>query len=213
VLPATASIATAWDQVTRLSRARHLDAALVTLPPPTGVTPERVPPGISTRDRAVEAGRRSGGLKGRLFRLARRLLRRDRKDEDDRPVLVHLGDERSFQAIAVLAPWARLERSGRGAAVVIGGGAVLDDATLHLFEGIDSPRMERIILGAATSAATGPEWADLAGTCLRTGMATAADAARLQSLGVATPPDVVGHPADRPESAAAVLAELREEVA
>lgn len=212
VLPGAADLAEAWDQVRRLSWEQILDDPLVTLPPPEGVVPVSVTPSISARDRAVEAGRRSDGIKGRVFRAVRRLLRRDRTPDDDRPVLVHLGDPRSLEAVRALAPWARVETSGRGAGLVIGGGAVLDGALLARFREMDSPRMERIVVGASVPEAPDPDWADQAGTCPALGLAAEADAARLRALRVTAPITVTGHPADHPEAAAALLAELEKEI-
>ena len=209
VLPDAADLETAWHLVRALCREAHLDRALVTLPAPTGVVPRSVPPALAERDRIVAAGRRGRGLRALLYRLGTARLRR-RREQDDRPVLLHLGDARSAGAVASLAPWARVEAEGRASALVVGGGAVLDAATLDRVCAVEAPRLERAVLGA--SAGDGPRgWADFLGTCLFVAVASEPDADAVRTWGYSGSIEVVGHPADHPETAAALLDRLREE--
>ena len=76
VLPDAADLADAWRRVQALSWARHLDEALVTLPPPTGVVPASVAPAVPERDRIVAAGRKGRGPRSWLYRLGRAWRRR-----------------------------------------------------------------------------------------------------------------------------------------
>jgi GT2 family glycosyltransferase len=209
VLPETASVADAWQRIRTISWPVHLEEALITLPTAVGLIPPSVLPHVSLRDRAVEAGRRSHGPRGWVYRILRRLQRRDAEADDDRPVLVYIGDDRAVFAVAQLAPWARVEPSGRGNALVLGAGAVLDDDTYDLVRALDSPRMERMVAGAGFNAEPTEEWLDFLGTCLAIGLATEEDHARVGNL-----PDlgVVGHPAEHPEPTAALLDVLREEI-
>ena len=211
VLPGATDPADAWRQVRALSGERRLDEALVTLPAPTGVVPESVTPAVPERDRIVTAGRRGRGPRALLYRLGR-AWRRRRRERDDRPVLLHLGDARSRAAVAALAPWARVAAGGPAAALVLGGGAVLDAAAFEQVRSLDAPRLERMVLGVSVGAGPAAEWTDFLGTCLSVAVATEADAAEVRSWGYAGSITVVGHPADHREPAASALAALREEV-
>jgi hypothetical protein len=164
---------------------------------------------MSVRDRAVETGRSKGGLRGWIYRVLRRTQRPGKEPEDDRPVLVYIGDKAALQATERLAPWARVEPSGRGNGLIIGAGAVLNQTGYDRVRTLDSPRTERLLAGAEIDAVPTPEWLDFLSTCLAVGVATEADAARISGL-----PNVhvVGHPADQPEEAAALLDMLREEI-
>ena len=210
VLPAAAPLADAWRRVQSLAWERHLPEPLVTFPPPAATMPASVPPEVSERDRIVEAGRRGEGFRAALYRLGRSWRRRQR-EQDDRPMLAHLGDARSREALARRAPWARVEGGTAGSALVLGGGAFLDEATLERVRGADSPRLERAVLGASAGDGPAGEWADLLGSCLFVAMAAEADAAALRSWGYAGPLTVAGHPADGPEQAGRLLERLREE--
>ncbi|HSQ37349.1 MAG TPA: glycosyltransferase [Acidimicrobiia bacterium] len=211
VLPGAATPAEAWRRLTALSWERHLEEQLVTFPAPAGTVPGSVIPEVPERDRIVEAGRRGTGARAVLYRLGRSWRRR-RRDQDDRPVLAHLGDARSREAVARLAPWARVETAATGAALVLGGGAVLDEATLQAVRAVDSPHLERAVLGAAAGDGPVGEWADFLGTCLFVAVATEADAAALRSWGCAAPLTVLGHPGEAPDRAGELLHRLRREV-
>ncbi len=210
VLPGAADPADAWRRLASLSWQRHLDEPLVTFPSPAGTTPASVTPEVPERDRIVEAGRRGTGARAILYRVGRYWRRRQR-DQDDRPVLAHLGDSRSRDAVAGLAPWARVEAEAGGAVVILGGGTVLDEATLQRLRAVDSPRVERAVLGASAGEGPAGEWADFLGTCLFVAVATEAAAAVLRSWGCAGPLTVLGHPADNLDGAGALLDRLREE--
>jgi hypothetical protein len=210
VLPDASSLADVWHRVRGLSFECRLDETLVTLPPPTGVVPATVNPAVPERDRIVAAGRRGRGPRALLYRLGR-AWRRRRSEQDDRPVLAHLGDARSREALGALAPWARVEAGGTGVALVLGGGAVLDAITLDRVRALDSPRLERAVLGATAGEGPPAEWADFLGTCLFVAVAEAADADAVRSWGHSGKITVVGHPADHPAAASALLAALREE--
>ena len=210
VLPDAADLAEVWRRVRALSWDRHLDEALVTLPPPTGVVPATVAPAVPERDRIVAAGRRGRGPRSLLYRLGR-AWRRRQAEEDDRPVLAHLGDVRSRDALAALAPWARVASGGPAAALVLGGGTILDAATSARVRALDSPRTERAVIGALAGDGPAAEWAAFLSTCLFVAVAGEGDAAAVRSWGYSGTITVVGHPADQPDAAAALLAALREE--
>jgi hypothetical protein len=210
VLPDAADLADAWRRVLALSWARHLDEALITLPPPTGVVPASVAPAVPERDRIVAAGRKGRGPRSLLYRLGRSWRRRQ-AEQDDRPVVAHFGDARSAAALADMSPWARVAAGGPAAALVLGGGAVLDAATLDRVRSLEAPRLERAVLGASAGDGPAAEWADFLGTCLFVAVATDADAAAVRSWGYSGSISVVGHPADHPDAAAPLLAALREE--
>jgi GT2 family glycosyltransferase len=211
VLPDAATPAEAWGRVEALAWGRHLPEPLVTFPPPTGTVPASVTPAVPERDRIIDAGRRGKGGRALLYRLGRSWRRRQR-EQDDRPVLAHLGDARSREAVSRLAPWARVEPAACGALLVLGGGAVLDTATLEQVRAVDTPRLERAVLGASAGDGPAAEWADFLGTCLFVAAATEGDGARLRSWGYGGPLTVLGHPGDVPERAAALLDRLREGV-
>jgi GT2 family glycosyltransferase len=210
VLPFASDLAEAWHRVQDLSWERHLPELLVTFPPPAPTMPASVPPEMSERDRIVEAGRRGEGFRAALYRLGRSWRRRSR-EQDDRPVLALLGDARARETIARLAPWARVEPGVTGAALILGGGAVLDEITLERVRSADTPRLERALLGASAGNGPAEGWADFLATCLFVAVAAEADAAALRSWGYTGPLTVVGHPADGPEQAGRLLARLREE--
>jgi GT2 family glycosyltransferase len=210
VLPLAATPAEAWRQVQELAWERHLPEQLVTFPPPAGTVPASVPPEVSERDRIIEAGRRGRGFRAALYRLGKSWRRRQR-ERDDRPVLAHLGDARSRDAVARLIPWARVEPGLAGSALVLGGGAALDEATFDRVRAVDTPHLERLLLGAAAGAGPAGEWVDFLSTCLFVAVEAEADAAVLRSWGYAGDLTVIGHPGDAPEQAAALLAGLREE--
>lgn len=197
VLPDCASLATAWQRLRDLSGERRLDEALVTLPPPQGTVPASVEPRVSPADRVVEAGRRGRGPRAWAYRLGRSWRRRRRPD-DDRPVLGHLGDDRSREAVAAAAPWARVVDGPAGNALVLGGGCRLDPATAETVRAVDSPHLERVILGAGAGEGPADEWAVFAGTCLFVAVASAADAETLRGWGYGGPLTVWGHPAEAP---------------
>ena len=211
VLPGAADPADAWRRLTALSWSRHLAEPLVTFPAPAGTVPASVTPEVPERDRIVEAGRRGTGARAVLYRLGRSWRRRQR-EQDDRPVLAHLGDARSREAVAHLAPWARVGAAASGAALLLGGGAVLDEPTLQAVRAVDSPHVERAVLGAAAGGGPAGEWADFLGTCLFVAVATESDAAALRSRGYAGPLTVLGHPAQSPDRAGELLDRLRREV-
>ncbi len=209
VLTETASASEAWHKIRSISWTIHLDEPLVTLPPTFGVMPPRVVPRVSARDRAAEAARTDPGLRGWIYRLLRRLQRSDKQADDDRPVLVYIGGETAVEAVRALAPWARVEPSGRGNALIVGAGAVLDEPAYDLVRTLDSPRVERMVAGAETGGEPSEEWLDFMTTCLAVGVATKEDASRVAAL-----PNVrvVGHPADHPEETVHLLDLLREEI-
>jgi hypothetical protein len=207
VLPDAADPADAWRRVQALSWARHLDEPLVTLPPPTGVVPATVAPAVPERDRIVAAGRRGRGPRALLYRLGRSWRRRQ-AEQDERPVIAHFGDLRSREALAALAPWARVASAGPAAVLILGGGAVLDAATLDRVRAADSPRLERAVLGASAGEGPAGEWAAFLGTCLFVAVAGDPDAAAVRSWGYSGSISVVGHPADHPDAASALLAAL-----
>ncbi len=209
VLPTTATPADAWHWLQELSRDRHLGEQLVTFLPPQGSAPASVIPEIGERDRIIEAGRRGQGARAVLYRLGK-AWRRRRQEQDDRPVLAHLGDARSREAVARLAPWARVEAAATGAALVLAGGSVLDAGTMERVRAVDTPRLERAVLGASAGDGPGGEWADFLATCLFVALAAEADAAAVRSWGYTGPLTVLGHPADAPEEAGALLERLRE---
>ena len=91
------------------------------------------------------------------------------------------------------------------------GGAVLDTSTLEAVRAVEAPRLERAVLGARAGDGPPDEWAAFLGTCLFVAMPTEADAAAVRSWGYQGSIAVVGHPADHPNAAAALLAALREE--
>jgi len=209
VLPTAATPAEAWRRLQELSRERHLGEQLVTFPPPQGATPASVVPEMGERDRIIEAGRRGQGARAVLYRLGR-AWRRRREEQDDRPVLAHLGDARSRGAVARLAPWARVEAGATGAALVLAGGSVLDAATMERVRAADTPRLERAVLGASAGDGPGEEWADFLATCLFVAVAGEVDAAAVRSWGYTGPLIVLGHPADSPAEAEGLLQRLRE---
>ncbi|MBM3695871.1 MAG: glycosyltransferase [Actinobacteria bacterium] len=210
VLPEAADLSEAWRRVQALSWRRHLPEALITLPPPTGVTPASVAPAVPERDRIVAAGRRGRGPRSRLYRLGR-AWRRRQAEADDRPTVAHFGDARSADALAALLPWARVTAGPPAAALILGGGARLDTATWEPVRAADAPRLERAVLGATAGDGPPAEWADFLGTCLFVAVATEVDAAEVRSWGYSGKITVVGHPADHPDAAALLVNAWREE--
>jgi hypothetical protein len=110
--------------------------------------------------------------------------------------------------MAALSPWARVAPAVPAAALILGGGAVLDAATLDRVRTADAPRLERAVLGASAGEGPAEEWAAFLGTCLFVAVATEADSAAVRSWGYSGSITVVGHPADHPDDAAALLAGL-----
>jgi GT2 family glycosyltransferase len=210
LLPTATTPAEAWRRLQELSGERHLGEQLVTFPLPQGAAPASVIPEMGERDRIIEAGRRGQGARALLYRLAK-AWRRRRAEQDDRPVLAHLGDARSREAVARLAPWSRVEAAATGAALVLAGGSVLDAGTMEKVRAVDTARLERVVLGASAGQGPAAEWADFLSTCLFVAVATEADVTAVRSWGYTGPLTVLGHPADAPEQAAALLERLREE--
>jgi len=209
VLTETASTAEAWHRVRSISWAVHLDEPLVTLPPPAGVVPLRVPPHMSMRDRAAATEHAGRGPAAWTMRKLRSRQRPDDHPDDDRPVVMYFGDEAAIEAVRELAPWARIEPSGRGNALVLGAGAVLDEAAYERVRALDSPRVERLVAGAGVGAAPAQKWLDFLSTCLAVGVASEDDRSRLAGV-----PNVgvVAHPAADPEGTARLFDLLREEI-
>jgi len=210
VLPGAADPADAWRRLAPLSWQRHLDEPLVTFPSPAGTTPASVTPEVPERDRIVEAGRRGTGPRAVLYRVGRSWRRRQR-EQDDRPVLAHLGSARSRGAVAALAPWARVEAGAGGTALVLGGESILDEPTWEGVRAVDGPHLERAVLGASAGDGPAAEWADFLGTCLFVAVAAETDAAGVRSWGYTGPLTVLGHPADNLDGARALLDRLRKE--
>jgi glycosyltransferase involved in cell wall biosynthesis len=201
VLPDAADPAEAWSRVRDLCWAVHLDDRLITLPDPAATTPITVAPAAPATPSRSEAMRGWGRVSRRIYRWARGLLRRRAK-----PVVLHLGDPRSLDAVRAALPWASVvEEAVIPAAIVVGGGARLDEALRERVKRHDTPRLERVIVGAT---APDPVWRDLAATAAAVGVATAEDAAVLTEWGV--PATVVGHPADDPAAAAPIFRALEE---
>lgn len=211
VLPTAPNPAEAWRMVQDLGWGRHLGEQLVTFLPPQDGAPASVVPEMGERDRIIEAGRRGRGARAVLYRLGR-AWRQRRAGQDDRPVLVHLGDDRSRRALAALAPWARVEPGGAGVGLVLGGGSVLDAATMEKVRTVDTPRLERAVLGAAAGRGPAGEWADFLSTCLFVAPATEDDAATIRAWGYTGPLTVLDHPGQDAGPPADLLEQLREEM-
>jgi len=209
VLPTVGDPAEAWRRVRSISLERRVAESLVTLPDPAPTTPERVDPVVSARTRAAEAARTGGRVRRWVYRLAQRLTARRRgrgRPDEPRALLVHIGDARSLEAVQAMAPWATVATGGTGAsAIVIGGGVALTDALADRVTTMDTPRTERIIVGAAQV----PEsWRDFAATCAAVGVSDPRALAEVRAWGI----DAVraGHPADDPQTAARLVAVLQE---
>jgi len=168
---------------------------LAALPEPTGVAPASIAPPSSPEVAAAEAMRRGGAMRRLVYRMAQSLRRRLRRGGDARRRVGHLGDEASEEAVRRALTWANVTDKGRMSAVLIGGGAMLDDGVVDSFRVMDSPRLERMVVGAEISRAAGPATASFLSTCLAVGLATADDVARATELGFTTA-SVVGHPAN-----------------
>jgi GT2 family glycosyltransferase len=195
----------AWRRVRMLSWGIEIPEPLVTVPDPAPTIPKTVLPMVSARTRAAEGARTGGSLRRLVYRIARSLLRRRRSDPSGLPVIAHFGDADSLAAITAAAPWARVVDGGdRADAIVVGGGAVLDEALAEQVRILDTPRIERVITGARGAS---PACRDLVVSCAAVGLASDEDVAVVRAWGVAA--RRTAHPCDDESGVAAILADLR----
>jgi hypothetical protein len=92
--------------------------------------------------------------------------------------------------------------------IVIGGGAILDEALADRIKVLDTPRVERVIAGAA---GVSDAWRDFVASCVAVGVATDEDVAVVQGWGF--PATRTGTPADDVTGTASILGALREGMA
>jgi GT2 family glycosyltransferase len=200
VLPDHQNPEAVWSIVLELSRTRYVPDPLLIVPDPES-GPSR-----------VDLQPLPGGVRPDLMtRLRTRLAATLRRSTKRKPVVVHLGDSTGAEALAALAPWARVVEGRRGRAVVVTG--TLDDRTFAGCFSMDEPRVERVVIGGTAGGGPATDWADFLRTCLFVGLASGDDVATVRAWGYSGAVAVTGPIADGDEAVDRALATLEEALA